>query len=503
MEKSSAIIIGAGIGGLATACLLAKKGYSVTILEKNESVGGRAGYFEESGFRFDMGPSWYLMPDIFEQFYTLLDEDVNEHLDLVRLSPSYRIFFKDTDLPPKDFYADYARDSKTFEELEPGSADALKIYLEKSKQQYEIARDRFIYKNYDSILDFLTWELMKDGTKLSVFSRMQNYVERYFKTKEVQKIMQYSLVFLGSSPYNTPAIYNIMSHIDFNMGVFYPMGGIYEFIKSLENIAKKHGTVIRTHVPVKKILVTNKKATGVKLENGEILHADIVISNADMYHTEQYLLEASQRDHSLAYWENRTLAPSAFLLYLGMNKRVPNISHHTLIFSADWEKNFGEIFDSPVWPEDPSLYMCAPSKTDPSVAPQDKENLVVLVPIAAGLEDSDEESLNRYEKHILGIIAKTIGMPDFEESIEVRRRFTGKDFASRYNAQNGTALGLAHTLFQTAIFRPNNKSKKVKNLYYVGGTTNPGIGMPMCLISAELVIKRLNNDKSSGALTSL
>jgi phytoene desaturase len=499
--SKSVIIIGSGFGGLGSACLLSKAGYKVTVLEKNEQVGGRASVFETKGFKFDMGPSWYLMPDVFEHFFEILREDVHKYLDLKKLAPSYRIFYKDTD-QQVDIYSDLKKDLKTIENIETGAGEALERYLDQAGYQYEVAKDRFMYKNYDSIKDFFTKEMAVEGRKLSVLSNMDRYVRKYFKTDAMQKIMQYPLVFLGSSPYNTPAIYNIMSHIDFNMGVFYPQGGIYEITKSLQSIAEKHGAKFKTKAGVRQIIVEEGKAVGVRLENGKELRADIVISNADIHHTEQKLLAPEYRTKSEKYWDKRTLAPSALIMYLGVKGKLPSLTHHNLLFSKDWKQNFAEIFDRPVWPTDPSLYICNPSKTDPSVAPKNHENLFVLVPIAPGLTYTDKQ-LEKYADKILMTMESEMDLPDLREKIVYKKLFSVKDFASRYNSQKGTALGLAHTLKQTAIFRPNNISKKVQDLYFVGAGTNPGIGMPITLISAELMYKRLTDDKTAGPLTSV
>lgn len=499
MNKQTAIIVGSGFGGLGSAALLAKAGWSVTVLEKNEMVGGRASYFKAKGFTFDMGPSWYLMPDVFEHFFELLDEDVNKLLKLKKLGPSYRIFYKDID-QKVDIYSDLKKDLPTIEKIEPGAGEALKRYLDQAGYQYGVAKDRFMYKNYDSARDFLTREMATEGRKLSVFSSMDKYVGKFFKTDQMQKIMQYPLVFLGSSPFNTPAIYNIMSHIDFNMGVYYPQGGIYKITEALAGVAKKHGAKLKVNTAVKKIIVKDGRAVGVKLENGKELFADIVISNADIYHTEQKLLEEQYRTKSKKYWEKRTLAPSALIMYLGVKGKVPTLTHHNLLFSKDWKQNFSEIFDNPMWPTDPSLYVCAPSKTDKTVAPDGHENLFVLVPIASGLKYT-EKQLEKYADQVLQTMEQEMKIPDLRSRIVYKRLFSVKDFDTRYNSYQGTALGLAHTLRQTAIFRPNNISKKVKKLYYVGAGTNPGIGMPITLISAELMYKRLINDKSAGPLT--
>lgn len=496
-----AVIIGSGIGGLATACLLAKKGYAVKVIEKNEMLGGRMSIFEEKGYRFDMGPSWYLMPDIFEHFFSLLGEKIEDYIDLLKLSPSYRIFFKDTD-KIVDCFSDLAKDLPTVENLEPGSALKLQHYLALSKNQYEIAVQNFMYKNYDSWLDFINWRTVIQGSKLSVFQPMQKYVSKFFHSEWMQKIMQYHLVFLGSSPYNTPALYNIMSHIDFNMGVFYPKGGMYSVIQALVKLGQKYGVEYQVSTPVEEIVVENGLATGVKIAGNHIESADLVVSNADMYHTETKLLPEQYQSFSKKYWDKRVLAPSGFILYLGIDGVIDSFTHHNLVFAKDWQENFAEIFDRPQLPSDPSFYVCAPSKTDDTVAPVGKENIFVLVPIAAGIDPSEDE-LKVYREKILDTIEKSMHVPNLRKRIEFERMFTLKDFQERYNSYKGSALGLAHTLKQTAIFRPNNVSKKVSNLYYVGAGTNPGIGMPICLISAELVLKRVIGDRSAGPLKSL
>ncbi|MDQ3159112.1 MAG: phytoene desaturase family protein [bacterium] len=498
--KKSAIVIGSGFGGLGSACLLAKAGYDVTVLEKNEQLGGRAGVFSAKGFRFDMGPSWYLMPDVFENFFSLIGEDVNKHLKLKRLSPSYRIFFENGE--KIDIYSDLKKDKKTLEKLEPGATETLREYLKTAKEQYEIAKDRFLYKNYDSHLDFMNLETLSKGRKLNALSNMDKYVKKHFETDEMYKLIQYPSVFLGSSPYATPALYSMMTHIDFNMGVFYPDGGITEITKALEHIAKKNGAKFQVNTGVGEILVEGGKAVGVALENGKKLHADVVVSNASVHHTETKLLPARFRTKSDKYFEKRTLAPSALILYLGVNKKYPSLKHHNLYFSENWKKNFAEIFDHPAWPENPSMYVCAPGKTDPTVAPKGKENLFVLVPIAPGLEYT-EKQIEDYSDKILELLEQQMSLKDLRKNIIFKRIFSVKDFKDRYNSQDGTALGMAHILSQSASFRPSNTNKHVDNFYMVGADVNPGIGMPITLISAELMYKRLINDTSESALKEL
>lgn len=500
--SEKAIIIGGGIGGLATACLLAKKGYGVELVEKNEKVGGVANQFEAQGFTFDTGPSWYLMPDVFQNFFDLLGERVEDYLDLIKLSPSYRIFFKGQNRT-FDFYSDFERDADTLETLEPGAKEKLREYLKLSEMQYKIALGGFMYKNYDTVFDFINKEVATEGRKLEVFARMSDYVEKFFKCDEVQKIMEYQLVFLGSSPYNTPALYNIMSHIDFNMGVYYPRGGVYTIVEALQRIGENLGVKYRTDAPVARILTgRGRRVRGVRLESGEEIEADLVVSNASIHHTETKLLAPPFRSFSERYWKTRTLAPSALIMYLGMRDRVDSLTHHNLLFAQDWKQGFAEIFDKPQWPRDPSLYVCAPGVTDDSVSPPGKNQLFILVPIAPGLEYSDAQ-LAAYSDRILQVVESEMNIPNLRERIEFKKIFSIKDFAARYNTQNGTALGLAHTMVQTAILRPNNVSKKLKNLFYVGANTNPGIGMPICLISAELAYKRIIGDKSAAHLDEL
>lgn len=495
------VIIGAGIGGLGTAGLFAKKGYDVTVLEKNEHAGGRANIFEANGFRFDMGPSWYLAPDLFEHYFRLLGERVEDHLDLVRLTPSYRIFFQG-DPETLEIHSDIEKDGRTFDAIEPGSSEKLKKYLAQSEYQYEVATQHFMYKNYDTVFDFFNKRVMTEGQKLSVFSKMHNFVTRFFKTRKLQQVMEYTMVFLGTSPYEAPAIYNLMSHMDFNQGVFYPQGGFYELIKALVRVAEKNGAKVRTNSAVAEILVKNGKASGVRLEGGEVVEADIVISNADYQFTETRLLPEKAQTYKKKYWDKKVLAPSAFILYLGVKEKMPQLIHHNLLFSDDWRKNFDEIYKDPKLPNEPSLYVCAPSVTDPNVAPEGKENLFVLVPIASGLEITEERK-QEYADHVLERMEREMGLEGLREKIEYMRIYTVEDFLKDYNSFKGTALGLAHTIWQTAIFRPNNRSKKVGNLFYVGAGTNPGIGTQICLISAELVYKRVHGIKTAEPLTSI
>jgi len=501
--KPSAIIIGAGLASLASAALLGKKGYSVTVYDKNEMLGGRASLMvkdsKKGKFTFDKGPSWYMMPDVFEDFFKLLGENIDDYLTLTHLSPSYRIF-QEGNKPNYDFYSDLEKNKKTFESLEPGSGEVLEEFLKQTKYQYDIAISEFMYKNVDSVFDFFNKRVIALGRELPMLKKQSDIVNKLFKNDLIQKVMQYQTVLLGTSPYDTPGIYTLMNYVDFGLGVWYPKGGIYQIPKALAKIAKKYDVTFKLSSNVNKIIIEDGVAKGITLKDGQKKFADVVISNADYEHTEMNLIEKKYRTHSPKWWEKRTLAPSAFILYLGVDGTIPSLSHHNLFFPDLWKENFDSIFNQKTWPSYPAFYICAPSKTDSSVAPPNTENLFVLVPIAAGL-DTSKVGKEAYAEKILEMVEKECKIPNLRKRILVKEIYSVEDFKKDYNAFKGTALGLAHTISQSSFLRPNNTSKKVKNLYFTGAGTNPGIGMPICLISAELVYKRIRQIKTPGPLT--
>ncbi len=502
-KKKSVIIIGAGLASLASASLLSKKGYEVTLYDKNDMVGGRASLLTKKStkgtFIFDKGPSWYMMPDVFADFFAILGEDIHKYLKLSLLSPSYRIF-QQGGKPSYDFYADLAKNKHTFESLEKGSGAVLEKFLAQTKYQYDIAKNEFMYKNVDSIFDFLNKRTATLGRELPLLQKQSTIVNKLFTNELLRKVMQYQTVLLGTSPFDTPGIYTLMNYVDFGLGVWYPEGGIYEVPKALALIATKQGTIIHLNTEVKRILIRDGTAYGCVLADDTEVYADIVISNADYEHTEMNLIEEKYRTHTQKWWNKRTLAPSAFILYLGVEGTIPTLSHHNLFFPDAWKENFDTIFKKPKWPDYPAFYICAPSKTDSTIAPVGTENLFVLVPIASDL-DTSVVGKEAYADKILDMIAKECNIPHLRERILVKEIYSVEDFKKDYNAFKGTALGLAHTLMQTSLFRPNNVSKKIKNLYFTGAGTNPGIGMPICLISAELVYKRIENIKTAEPLT--
>lgn len=501
-KNKKVVIIGAGIGGLSIAALLAKKGYSVEVFEKLATPGGRAREFEADGFRFDMGPSWYMMPDVFEEFFALLDEDISEHMKLQKLSPSYRIFLQ-SDNKYYDFYANREKTAALFDSLEPGAGEKLKEYLTESSRQYDIAKSEFIYRNYDSFLDFFNKRTLKEGRRLQIFRSMQSIIESTFSSEIIRKAMMFQMVLLGTAPKDAPGMYRLMNHVDLDRGIWYPEGGIATLPKIFEKLARKNGAVFRYDTPVAEILTESGKTVGIKLETGESITADIVVADADLAFTETTLLK-NERDRSYpsAFWEKKVMAPSALILYLGLNRQYESLQHHNLLFTKDWEQNFKEIFKGKGFPSDPSIYVCAPSKTDSTVAPAGCENLFVLVPMAAGI-DYTPDMIAAWRNQTVSQLEKYMHLPGLSEAIVYEKHYSVKEFAKDYNSYKGTALGLAHTLTQSALWRPNNVSKKLSNLYYVGANTNPGIGMPTCVISAQTAFKRIEGIKDPAPLASL
>jgi phytoene desaturase len=488
------VIIGAGIGGLSTACLLAKEGYEVTVLEKNAQPGGRAGQIKAKGFTFDTGPSWYLMPEVFEHYFELLGEDINKLLDLKKLQPNYQVVFKDTLLGSVEIHGDISKDSTTFNSFEPGAGRQLKQYLDTAEYKYRFAKNHILYKNFDSKLDFLTPKFIMNIRKLNIFQSLQSHVEGYFHSSELQKIMLYPSVFLGGSPTNIPALYSLLNWVDFKQGVYYPMGGLYSLVEKLVQIAEAHNVQIRYDSPVEKIIVEDGLAKGV-VSKGNRYDADIVVNNADIEHTDSQLLDKPYRMYSKGYWRKRTIAPSALVIYLGVKGEYSGLKHHNLVFTKDWQKHFKAIFDKKRWFSDPSFYVSNVSKTDPKVAPKGHENLFVLAPIAPGLKYTDRELEQRADE-IIETMEHTLHLSSLRKNIVYRRIFSVKDYEQQFNSYQGSALGLTHTLKQSAINRPRNVHRQIPNLYYVGAGTTPGIGIPMCLISAELVYKRIIGDNS-------
>ena len=488
-ESPSVAVVGSGFGGLSTACYLADAGFDVTVLEKNDGLGGRASVLEAEGFKFDMGPSWYLMPDVFERFFDHFGHAPEDFYDLERLDPHYRIFFKDGDTV--DITADREEMYDLFDSYEQGAGDALAEYLDTSEEHYGVAMEQFIYEDRPRLRDWVDLDVMRAAPiGLQLLGTMDDYVADYFENPKLRQIMQYTLVFLGGAPTNTPAIYNMMSHVDFNLGVYYPENGLQSVVDACVELGEGMGVEYVTGAEVTEIL-NRRDGFTVESEAGAF-DVDYVVSNADYAHTERELLPEHERQYDDDYWESRTYSPSAFLLYLGVEGDVEPLEHHTLVLPTDWDPHFEQIFDDPAWPEDPAYYLCVPSKTDDSVAPEGHSNLFALVPIAPGLDDT-EAVRTWYRDLVLDDVADHTGV-ELRDRIVFEEQFSVSEFADRYNSMQGTALGLAHTLRQTALFRPSRRSEASPGLYYTGSYTTPGIGVPMCLISGEHTANALIDD---------
>lgn len=507
---SRVVIVGGGIGGLASAALLAREGHDVVLLERNAEVGGRAGSWERDGFRFDTGPSWYLMPEVFDHFYKLLGTTAAAQLELVQLDPGYRVY-AEGETEPLDVSAHVADTLDAFERIEPGSAKRMIRYLERAHEIYELAKERFLYSTFAKLGPVFRGEVLRQGGRLGrlLLEPLDRLVNRTVRDARLRQVLGYPAVFLGSAPALAPSMYSLMSHLDLVDGVYYPLGGFTRVIRSIADLAEQAGAEVRVNAEVRRIVVTNGRASGVELADGTVLEADLVVSAADLHHTENVLLDdPALRSYPESYWDKAVAGPSALLVFLGVQGELPQLEHHTLFFASAWAENFEAIFGrDPRIPDTPSFYVCKPSGIDPSVAPEGTENVFVLVPLPAdpglgkgGVDGAGDERMEALADSVVATMAEWAGIPDLATRVVLRRTIGPADFAADLNAWKGTALGPAHVLRQSAFFRPGNVSTKVRDLYYVGSSTIPGIGLPMCLISAEVLVKRLRGDTSAGPL---
>lgn len=480
-------VIGSGFSSLSAACYLAKEGYDVTIFEKNESIGGRASQFKTEGFTFDMGPSWYWMPDVFERFFNDFGHSVSDFYELKKLNPAYSVFFKDDKVDIGDNLEDIYN---TFEIEEKGSSKALKEFITDAKSNYDVAIKDLVYRPGISALELVT---PKTVVKLDqFFSNVSKQVRRKVKNPKLVSILEFPVLFLGAKPSNTPTFYNFMNYADFGLGTWQPKGGMHQVIIGMESLAKNLGVKIKVNSSVSKINTVNKKVIGITVNNTK-LNFDIVLSGADYHHTET-LLENNEKQYSEKYWDKKTFAPSCLLFYIGFNKKLKNVSHHNLFFDTDFEKHAEEIYDNPEWPTDPLFYANFTSITDPETAPEGMENGFFLIPIAPGLKDTDTLRAQYFNKIITRF--EKITKQDVKNNIIFKKSFCVNDFINRYNSYKGNAYGMANTLLQTAFLRPNLKSKKVENLFFTGQLTVPGPGVPPALISGKLVSGLIINNKN-------
>jgi phytoene desaturase len=487
-HSNKALVIGAGFAGLSAASFLAKKGWDVTIIEKNEMPGGRARKFEAEGFTFDMGPSWYWMPDVFEKYFGSFGKKVSDFYELQRLDPSYRVYFEKAtwDLP-----ANYEALKNLFESIEPGAANALDLFLAEAKYKYEVGVGKLVYQPSISITEFIDYELIKGVFKLDVFQSMKTHIARYFKHPYIQFLMEFPVLFLGALPENTPALYSLMNYADIKGGTWYPQNGMYSIVDGMVKVAKSLGVQFKLGEEVMHVEVENGTANKVVtrlndtgIEN--IYSFDVLVGAGDYHHIETNLLEKKYQSYSKKYWDSRVLAPSSLLFYVGLNKKLNGVTHHSLFFDTDFSVHGNEIYNNPMWPSNPLFYASVPSVTDASVAPVGCENLFLLIPIAAGLEGDTAEIREVYFNILMDRLEKKWGQ-SIKDAIIYKRSYAVADFKNDYHSFKGNAYGLANTLLQTAFLKPSCKSKKVKNLYYTGQLTVPGPGVPPSLISGEVV----------------
>ena len=476
------IVIGSGFAGIASACYLAQAGKKVIVLEKNESVGGRASFFKAEGFSFDMGPSWYWMPDVFEKFFGDFGKKPSDYYELVRLDPGYKIFYGKND--EFEVPASSKELGQMFEQLEPGAAAQFDRFLEDAKYKYERGINDLVNKPSLSALEFADPKLLKDLFALDLLSSIEGIVAKYFKHPKIRKILEFPSYFLGATPNKIPALYSLMNFADLQLGTWYPMGGMYEIIKGMKAVAEELGVEFITDTEVNGMDVVEGIVTTLQTNNG-VFKAKSIVAAADYNFVEQNLLPQSYRQYDEAYWDKQVLAPSSLIFYLGFNKRIKNLRHHNLFFDRDFTAFGEDIYENPKWPEEPLFYACVPSKTDDSVAPDGCENVFLLMPVAPDL-DGNEAIYDRYLKMMLSRISDYTGVDLKEEDIIYKRAFAHQDFKDRYHAYKGNAYGLANTLMQTAIFKPKMMNKKIKNLVYAGQLTVPGPGVPPSLISGKL-----------------
>nr|WP_294942703.1 phytoene desaturase family protein [uncultured Mucilaginibacter sp.] len=484
MKDKQVIVIGAGFAGLASACVLAKEGYKITVLEKNDQPGGRARVWDKDGFKFDMGPSWYWMPDVFENFYALFGKNPSDFYELKRLDPGYRVYYGEDDI--LDVPANMSDLGTLFESIEPGSSAGLKLFLEQAAYKYKVGMGEYVFRPSHSITEFIDFNLIRKSMSMQLLTSMSSHVRKYFKNPKLIKLLEFPVLFLGARPKDTPAMYSMMNYADLALGTWYPMGGMNEIVKAMVTIAESYGVDIKLDTEVTKIEVADKQVSSIQTTQGNF-KADFVITGADYEHTDQHLIDKPYRNYTEKYWDTRTMSPSSLLFYIGTNKKIPRIQHHNLFFDEDFEQHAKEIYTDPQWPSKPLFYVCCTSKTDPDAAPEGCENLFFLMPLAPGLEDS-EALREQYFDIMVDRFEKVTGQP-LRDSIIVKRSYAMEDFKADYHSFKGNAYGLANTLAQTAFFKPAMRAKHIKNMLYTGQLTVPGPGVPPALISGQIAAK--------------
>ena len=479
------VVIGSGLAGMSCATYLAKKNYRVRVLEKNSTYGGRLQSFSQDGFTFDAGPSWYWMPDLFDSYFNDFGKKTADFYKLTRLDPGYRIYFNENE------YLDVSENldtlKKKFDKIESGSGESLQNYLDDAGEKYRVAVEKFIYKPSLSALEFMELDLLKRLGRLNLFKPISKHIREYFKDQRLIKLLEFPSLLLGAKPSNTPALYSIMNYADLSLGTWYPNGGIRAIATGLYQNALDHNVEFLFNHPVSKIETKNDIVDHILVHDKKI-NCDIVVGGADYHHIENHLMDEKNRNYNDNYWDKRTMSPSSLLFYLGINKEL-DIPHHALFFDTDFDKHAEEIYDKPQWPKNPLFYVSCTSKTDINVAPKGSEAVFILVPVAPGLNDN-ENSREIIFQQIVNRLENALGT-NIKDSIVFKRSYAHKEFISDFNSYKGNAYGLANTLFQTAIFKPRIKNKKLTNMYYCGQLTVPGPGMPPSLVSGKIVAKQI------------
>jgi phytoene desaturase len=477
------IVIGAGFAGLSAAAFMARAGWDVTVLEKHAIPGGRARQMVSNGFTFDMGPSWYWMPDVFERFFASFGKKVSDYYELIRLDPSYRIYWSDG---PMDIPASYDDLRGLFESLEPGCATKLDHFMEEAAYKYKVGINKLVFKPGQSLSEFLDADLIRGLFRLDVFNSIKSHVGKHFSHPKIRQLMEFPVLFLGALPEDTPALYSLMNYADIKLGTWFPKGGMFEIVKGMHRLAEEQGAKFRFNQDVTEIRIDRSSARTVLTRDRQSYEADVVIGGADYHFIETSLLAPEYRSYTDQWWDKKLMAPGCLIYYVGLNTRVPGLLHHTLFFDVPFDDHARDIYTTKQWPEEPLFYLSASSVTDSTQAPPGGENLFFLIPLAAGLEGDTEEMREKYFELMAKRMQKLTGM-DIRPHVVFKKSFAHRDFIHDYNAFKGNAYGLANTLMQTAILKPSCRSRKVKNLFYTGQLTVPGPGVPPSLISGEVV----------------
>nr|WP_314490357.1 phytoene desaturase family protein [uncultured Chryseobacterium sp.] len=485
---SKIAIIGSGFSGLSAASYSAQKGHEVHVFEKNSSIGGRARKFTtDNGYVFDMGPSWYWMPDIIENFFSDFNRKTSDFFELVPLNPQFEMVFSDGIM---QIPHDYQEMRDLFETTEEGAGERLDDFMKDAQYKYEVGMQDFVNKPCHSWFEFVSPKIAKSALKLDLLSNFHKFVRKYFKNPKLIMLMEFPVIFLGAAPKDIPALYSLMNYGGYKLGTWYPMGGFSKIIDAMADIAAGQGVHLHVNAAVEAINIKDSKASSLSV-NGTDIEFDTIIASSDYHHTENSLLPEKYRNYSEHYWKKRTFAPSCLIFYLGFNEKIPNLKHHTLFFENDLDLHTTEIYDDKKWPTKPLFYVCCPSKTDPGVAPENCENVFLLMPVATGLEDSNDMR-EKYFNEMMQRLEKHTGTTDLILKIDYKKSYCIEDFKKDYNAFEGNAYGLANTLSQTAVLKPSLKNKKIDNLFYTGQLTVPGPGVPPSIISGKIAANEAN-----------